>query len=318
MEGYLRGYRIKRGMKLDLCFNPRLITLDEIEGNLPEIREVFKRHGVSIAYLFGSILYEDKERLRDVDIGVYIKAPQRSSIDYYTDIYFDICDIFRADNIDLSILNSTGPLFGYRVISTGRVIYSASPDVAIWFIEETLFYYEDMKGLYREDRENTFRAAKEGLLMYKRMIDREKINTFLKHMNRSLNELKALGKEIKDFSEFISEDRERVRNRDLCIHHLRLCLESVLDCCRHIIAAKGFTIPDMEKENLIDILGKEEVIPYQFSQKIREMQGMSNAILHVYWNLDFKKVYEMVTENLKDFEDFARYVVEYVEGEYTR
>ena len=39
---------------------------------------------------------------------------------------------------------------------------------------------------------------------------------------------------------------------------------------------------------------------------------MRNAIVHVYWDLDYGTVFETVKNRLADFEDFARYIMEYV------
>jgi len=144
--------------------------------------------------------------------------------------------------------------------------------------------------------------------MAKRKINKEKIDVFVDNMNRALDEIKFnLGD--RDFTVF----KETKQVRELCIHYLRIALESVLDISRHITAVKGFGIPDMERENLIDVLGINNVIPPDFARKIRGMQGMRNAIVHVYWNLDYEKVYRMIKENLSDFENFARYIIEYVE-----
>lgn len=299
-------------MKLDLCFNPRSITLKEVEERLPEITSVFERYGISLAYLYGSILLNG-QKAQDVDIGIYIKDPTRDSLDYYTDVYFDICDIFRADNIDVAILNSTGYAFKYEVIKTGKLIYTADPDVLTEFIEENLFLYEDMRPLYSEHTEATFKAAKEGILTYKRRLDKKRLDIFFTNMTKSLERLKFLIEGFEDLDDFLSEEKEE--KRELCIHYLRLSIEALLDICRHIIAVKGFGIPDLEKENLIDVLGKEGVIPFEFAKRIRGMQGMRNAIVHVYWNLSHEKVYEMIKSNLKDFEDFAKYIIGYVERE---
>jgi hypothetical protein len=47
-------------------------------------------------------------------------------MDLYTDIYFDLCSILKADNIDLAILNETGPAFRFEVISKGELVYSTN------------------------------------------------------------------------------------------------------------------------------------------------------------------------------------------------
>jgi len=294
-------------MKIDLCFHPKYISKAEVEKSLPDIIHVMKRYDISFAYILGSILLENV-KAPDLDIAIYIKHPTKSIFDYYNDVYFDLCDIFKADNIDLIILNNVCPTFRFDVIKTGRLIYYQTYEVVKEFIEDTLFKYEDIKPFKEEYRKELHKRAREGLLMAKRKINKEKIDLFIDNMNRALDEIRSILGDI-DLTTF----KETKKVRELCIHYLRIALESVLDICRHIIAVKGFGIPDMEKENLLDVMGINNVIPSDFVRKIRGMQGMRNAIIHVYWNLDYEKIYRMIKENISDFEDFARYIIEYVE-----
>ncbi len=80
-------------MKINLCFHPRDIQRIEVEKYLPRVVEVMKQHSISFADLFGSILNEEL-KAQDLDIGIYIKNPQRNIFDYYNDVYFKLCDIF--------------------------------------------------------------------------------------------------------------------------------------------------------------------------------------------------------------------------------
>lgn len=299
-------------MKTDLCFHPRQISKTDVERSLPHIIDVMRRYNISLAYIFGSILLE-KVRAQDLDIGIYIKHSVRDIFDYYNDVYFDICDIFRADNIDIVMLNNVNPVFRFEVIKTGKLIYYHTHKIVEEFIEDTLFKYEDIKPFKQDYRKELHKRAKEGILMAERKINKEKIELFIDTMNRALDEIKFnLGD--RDFTAF----KETKQVRELCVHYLRIALESVLDICRHIIAVKGFGIPDMEKENLIDVLGLNNVIPPDFARKIRGMQGMRNAIVLVYWNLDYKKIYSVIKENIYDFETFVRCITEYIEKEHVK
>lgn len=132
-------------------------------------------------------------------------------------------------------------------------------------------------------------------------------------MKESIGDIKRLIEPIRDIHDFLSPDKKDIRN--LVLHHLRIVLESVLDIARHIIAVKGFGVIDLETENLIDILGKNDVIPYDFSRKIRVMAGMRNTIAHVYRNLGYEKIFDTAKNRLGDFEDFPRYILNYIEKE---
>lgn len=295
-------------MKTDLCFHPRRIGNIEIERNLSKIIDIFQSHGVTLAFVFGSIL--NSESSSDVDIGIFFKVKRKSFLDLYTDIYLDLCSVFKADNIDLTILNETGPAFRFEVVTKGKVIYYTDPDELAAFLEQTFFDFMDTMIFRKEAHQELLQSVREGL-MKERRVSVQRVDTFLKNLKEALNDLRRLIATTESAKEFQSDEKKDMRN--LCIHHLRIALESILDISRHIIAVKGFGIADLETENIIDILGKNGVIPYEFSLKIRGMAGMRNAIVHVYWNLDYEKIFEMIKDRLSDFEDFARYIVQYIE-----
>ncbi len=108
-------------MKRDIYFHPRPMAREEIVLNLDKISALFKTHDVSVAFLFGSIL--QGETPNDLDIGVFISNKKRPSLELYTDLYLSLCSILHADNIDIAILNDTGPAFRFEVISKGYPIY---------------------------------------------------------------------------------------------------------------------------------------------------------------------------------------------------
>lgn len=297
-------------MKKDLCFHPRTFSLDEVYKNLDQLSEIFKKYEVTVAFIFGSICNGFSSN--DLDIGVFFKEKRRSSIDLYSDLYFDLSSVFKADNIDVVILNDTGPAFRFEVISKGIPIYSPDPEEITLFYEMTLFQYEDTRLFRKESHLEMVHSVKEGL-MEERKINIQRVDTFLKVMKESIGDIKRLIGPIGDVNDFLSPEKKD--NRNLVLHHLRIALESVLDISRHIIAVKGFGIADLETENLIDILGKNNVIPYEFSKKIRGMAGMRNAIVHVYWNLDYEKIFDTAKNRLTDFEDFSRYILNYIEKE---
>ena len=101
----------------------------------------------------------------------------------------------------------------------------------------------------------------------------------------------------------------------MCVHYLRIALESALDICRHFLAVVGVSLAALETTNLIELAGDKGLLESSFAQRIRGMAGMRNAILHVYWRLDYQAIYRAVTEQLSDFDEFAREVRTYLRNE---
>lgn len=95
-------------------------------------------------------------------------------------------------------------------------------------------------------------------------------------------------------------------------HHLRRALEAALDISRHILAKKGKRRPQ-EYVECFDFLGSEGIIPPEFAKKIRGMAGYRNRLVHLYWEVTSKELFELITDRLEDFEEFCKYIIGYIE-----
>lgn len=97
------------------------------------LEEIFKKHGVILAYLFGSqkeagIAFLNGENPEagdssDLDIGVlFTKFPQ-DVFEAYGELYADLSVFFEPFAVDLVFLQETDTLFQYEVISGGEMVY---------------------------------------------------------------------------------------------------------------------------------------------------------------------------------------------------
>lgn len=101
---------------------------------------------------------------------------------------------------------------------------------------------------------------------------------------------------------------------DLAERNLQIGIQCLLDIGNHIIAERGFQVPE-SNEDIFRILGKHGVIPKDFASKIEGMAGFRNILVHDYLEIDPRKVYQNLLNALKDFDEFARYIVGYIEGQ---
>lgn len=100
---------------------------------------------------------------------------------------------------------------------------------------------------------------------------------------------------------------------DLAERNLQIGIQCLLDIGNHIIAEMGFQLPE-SNEDIFRILGKDGVIPRDFVSRTEGMAGFRNILVHDYLEIDPSKVYHNLIKALKDFEEFARYIVRYIEG----
>ena len=98
------------------------MNLDE---HLPALRDLFIRHGVVLAYLFGSQAEGTARPSSDADFAVLLPpgTPREQFFDARLSLMNAVMDELHTDKVDLVILNEASPLLMHQVVKFGRVIY---------------------------------------------------------------------------------------------------------------------------------------------------------------------------------------------------
>jgi len=140
------------------------------------------------------------------------------------------------------------------------------------------------------------------------VISREVINTRLKKLDKALQILQQSGRvSYKELTgnDVLASAVER---------NLQIAIECILDIGNHIIAERGFESPD-DNNDIIRILGEEEVMPSDFAERIKGMAGFRNILVHEYTGIDYELLYNYLVNRLDDFREFAKYISMYLEKE---
>ena len=80
-----------------------------------------------------------------------------------------------------------------------------------------------------------------------------------------------------------------------------------------MISRLEFKKPEIYQDIFI-ILGKNSIIPVKFSEKIAKMAGFRNILVHGYIDIDERMVYYHLKEDLADFEEFIKYIIQYLKN----
>lgn len=273
------------------------------------LAETFKAAGAQFAFLFGSALDRDVPvPARDLDVAVCFA---RYSFAEYLALRERLSEVLkvREDDLDLVVLDRTNPRLRLEALLKGVPLFVADARSLDEFAVESLFAYEDYRRFKREYLTQWTKRVEEGLSMAEREMDRERVEGYLSKMDEAVARLTALRKRCPSVEEF---ERD-IDTRELCVHHLRIALESVLDVCRHFLAVKGVSLLELDTTNLIELAGEKGLMEPGFAQKIRGMAGMRNAIVHVYWRLDYRAIYEVMMQRVEEFDEFARQVKGHLE-----
>lgn len=90
-----------------------------------------------------------------------------------------------------------------------------------------------------------------------------------------------------------------------------MAIQAALDIASIILAELSVEVPTAYRE-LFPKLAEVGVIPHDFGQKVAGMAMFRNVLVYLYLEVDLKRVYHYLQNNLEDFELFARYVGDYL------
>jgi uncharacterized protein YutE (UPF0331/DUF86 family) len=94
-------------------------------------------------------------------------------------------------------------------------------------------------------------------------------------------------------------------------HSLQEAIEACLDIGSHIIAEKGFRRPENYKE-IFMVLEEEGIICPELSLKLQEMAQFRNLLVHRYGQIDTRRIYIIMSNDLKDIQMFAKNILKYI------
>lgn len=121
---------------------PRLLKM---KLDLSKIKNVFFKHNVELAYLFGSQARKKTTPLSDVDFAVLfnVQVPPQEYGDLQARIISELMLILKRSDIDVVALNNTTPLMKFLVINQGEIVFCSNNQARVKFeVEARREYFE--------------------------------------------------------------------------------------------------------------------------------------------------------------------------------
>jgi uncharacterized protein YutE (UPF0331/DUF86 family) len=135
-------------------------------------------------------------------------------------------------------------------------------------------------------------------------VDRERILAKIDELDSYLKELKGIAP--KSFEEY-----QQVEKKRACERLLQVSIETVIDICSLFVSGLRLGLP-AEEADLFNKVVEANILPKQMREKLREMKGFRNILVHEYAHVDDRLVYQVVTEKLEDFKTFKREVLRFI------
>ncbi len=126
-----------------------------------------------------------------------------------------------------------------------------------------------------------------------------------------VDQLDAYIAELKGIAPESFEEYQRVEKKRACERLLQVSVEVVIDICNLLVSGLRLGLP-AEEEDLFRKLVTAGVITEAMGDRLREMRGFRNILVHEYAQVDDRLVYEAVKTKLEDFALFRREVLAYL------
>ena len=141
------------------------------------------------------------------------------------------------------------------------------------------------------------------------MLDKERIREKIKVIQKE----RAL---LEDFVGISFEDfvaNENIHEFYGALHHLQVALQAVLDICQHIVSQKLLGSYRENKE-VFDLLQRKKILTPNLAENLKKAIGARNILVHQYEEVDSKQIYNIIQNNLKDFDRFIYEINKYLES----
>lgn len=123
---------------------------------------------------------------------------------------------------------------------------------------------------------------------------------------RILSKVDEMIKYIEELQSMLPDQEEYQQDlikRRACEKTIEVAIDSLIDVSAMIVSAQQFGLPENE-ENILDILIEKKVLSSKSGEKLKDMKGFRNILVHRYGHVDDEIVYHNLSSCINDFYEF--------------
>jgi len=139
------------------------------------------------------------------------------------------------------------------------------------------------------------------------MVNRQKVEGIIQNLRRYLDHLHELGRLDED--EFLGDPIKTGAAR----YYLTVSFEACVDIANHLISVERLRAPK-DYRDTFKVLNEARILPGDLTQRMLDLAGFRNRVVHLYWEVDDGRVFSFLVNELSDFDEYARCVVEHLDA----
>jgi uncharacterized protein YutE (UPF0331/DUF86 family) len=91
-------------------------------------------------------------------------------------------------------------------------------------------------------------------------------------------------------------------------YYLQIAIENCIDIANHIISSEYYRAPK-DYRDVFSVLAENKIVPEDYAAHLRQMAGLRNRLVHLYWEVDDELIYDVLQNDLGDFDRFIKYIL---------
>jgi uncharacterized protein YutE (UPF0331/DUF86 family) len=137
------------------------------------------------------------------------------------------------------------------------------------------------------------------------LFDQEKMARLVSELRKSVARLRNIsGLPLKDFL----KDPDKIGSSK---YHFIVAIESCIDISNHIISRNGYRVPE-DYGDTFRVMGEVGAIDQDFTEELTSMAKFRNRLVHLYWEIDDRQLYEILQTRQGDFKKFLNSVAQFL------
>ncbi len=138
------------------------------------------------------------------------------------------------------------------------------------------------------------------------LYDKEKMLKIVSELRKSVRRLQSLRNLSQD--KFI-KDPDKIGSAK---YHFIVAIESSIDMCNHIISRNGYRVPE-DYADTFRVMAEIGTITEDFSEELIKMAKFRNRLVHIYWEINDKQLYQILQNNLDDLKKLLDSIAGFLE-----
>lgn len=137
------------------------------------------------------------------------------------------------------------------------------------------------------------------------LFDQEKMVRLVSELRKSVARLRDISRlPLKVFL----KDPDKIGS---CKYHFIVAIESCIDISNHIISRNGYRVPE-DYADTFHVMGEVRAIDPDFSEELMSMAKFRNRLVHLYWEIDDRQLYEILQTRQGDFKKFLNSIAQFL------